>query len=240
MLDIDSTEFARIRNHTIVLDTRQSVGPNVMEYTYSLIGDGNPHQNYIITQQGGTVISCSPGASTMIGKTTTVGWSISIGGGAVGAESGDLGAFNPFTFTVQESIGYTVGQSFPCVASAQSACVLVYQGATAYTVDVTQTTTTPAGGVFTQDLGQQVILAPNAKGAGSTAALGIINENAGVQQCRDNVDRSVNYYCGPPGGPEYWEEGTINPGPWDPKYRAAQIPSFADCPYVVEADHFTA
>ncbi|KAK9237117.1 hypothetical protein V1525DRAFT_419841 [Lipomyces kononenkoae] len=238
-LDITAEDFMerrdiRVRsdgtsiNHTDTIDI--VCGGCTPSYSYSLVGDGNPHQNFVITQKGGTLVACdAPGASTGTGFATTLGWSLSLGVNS---------AFSSVGFSVSESETYSVSNSFPCngvAAENGDICVLFYQAVTAFTVDVTEVLECACAGTSTSDAGIAVVYAPNANQMGSIAGRGINVIQNGVEQCVGDSDRTVNYYCGPPGGPEWWNGR--GEGPWIADYVNLREPP--GCSIPIEANMYT-
>lgn len=204
--------------------------PCISTYTYTLDAQGgNPHQNYIITQKGGTLQSCSgSGDSTISGVSHSTGWSLSLG---VNSEFSSLG------FSVSSFQTISATQSYACDGVAQEGgdvCVLFYQAVTAFGVDMTETTSCPCGGSASIPRGHAVVYAPNSNGLGSIPARGINVRKHGVMQCLGNVDRTIYYYCGPPGLSDYYN--THMPGPWYPNYVNNREP--AGCAIPIEAMQF--
>ncbi|KAK9312700.1 hypothetical protein V1522DRAFT_395408 [Lipomyces starkeyi] len=199
-------------------------------YHYTMVGDGDPHQNFVITQKGGTLVACdTSGVSTGTGYSVTLGWSLSLGVNS---------AFSSAGFSVSESETYSVTNSFDCngvAAEGGDICVLFYQAVTAFTVDVTEVLECDCGGGGTSDRGNAVVYAPNANQIGSVAGRGINVVQHGVQQCVGDNDRSINYYCGPPGGPEWWN-GRAE-GPWIADYVNQRQP--AGCAIPIEANRYS-
>lgn len=198
-------------------------------YSYSLVGNGNPHQNFVITQKGGTTVECdTPETSTGTGYSLTLGWSLSIG---LDAE------FESFGLDVTEEETYSVSNTFTCdgVAAEQGAiCVLFYQAVTAFTVNVTEHLECACGGSSTIDRGTAIVYAPNADQVGSVQARGINVVSHGVEQCWGEADRTINYYCGPPGLPSFWK--LKGEGPWIDDYVNKREPAGCDIP--IEANRY--
>lgn len=234
LLDITAEEFSKLKEYDILpsnnsdiytpLTKRQNQCNTVPRYRLTLVGDGNPHQNFVITQKANTVVSC-PGSSTF-GVSTTIGWTANVNVG--------FSKLNPFSFGVSESKTQAASQTVKCEAGVDSACVLVYDAVTAYTVNV-KSETPSCFGADPLDLGNAIIYAPNANGEGSITGRGINVQRNGVIQCVGNVDRVVTHYCGPPGRPDWWIGKSQ--GPWNPDYLAAREP--AGCIPVIEAGRFT-
>lgn len=195
-------------------------------YSYTLVGNGNPHQNFVITQKGGTTVECdTPETSTGTGYSLTLGWSLSLG---LDAE------FESFGIDVTEEETYSVSNTFTCdgVAAEKGAiCVLFYQAVTAFTVNVKEELVCACGESSTIDRGTGIVYAPNAGQVGSVQARGINVVSHGVEQCWGEADRTINYYCGPPGLPDFWKlEGE---GPWVDDYVNKREP--AGCEIPIEA-----
>jgi hypothetical protein len=76
---------------------------------YELVGDGNPHQNYRISQIADTLGGCP--CRSIPGQSQTVKWSYSLGtaSGIEGLEFSDLG------FNVSESSTQLVTRSYECI-----------------------------------------------------------------------------------------------------------------------------
>ncbi|KAJ5491208.1 hypothetical protein N7539_002775 [Penicillium diatomitis] len=224
----------KVRRDGSVLNQTES--PNIVcggctpYYHYTKVGNGNPHQNFVITQKGGTLVACDTSlVSTGTGYATTLGWSLSLGVNS---------AFSSAGFSVSESETYSVSNSFECNGVAGEngdICVLFYQAVTAFTVDVTEVLECPCGGGGTSNRGTAVVYAPNANQIGSIAGRGISVPQHGVNQCVGDSDRRVNYYCGPPGGPEWWTGRGA--GPWIADYVNQRQP--AGCAIPIEANRYT-
>jgi hypothetical protein len=198
-------------------------------YSYTKVGDGNPHQNFVITQKGGSLVACDTSTtSTGTGYSTTLGWSLSLG---VNSEFSSAG------FSISESETYSVSNTFTCngVAAEQGdICVLFYQAVTAFTVDVKEVNSCACGGTTVSDRGQATVYAPNSNQTGSITGRGINVVNHGVQQCVGDSDRKVHYYCGPPGGPAWWNGR--GEGPWIADYVNERSP--AGCAIPIEAHRY--
>lgn len=199
-------------------------------YSYKKVGDGDPHQNFVITQKGGTLVACdTSSSSTGTGYSVTLGWSLSIGVNT---------PFESAGFSISESESYSVSNTFSCsgvAAENGDICVMFYQAVTAFTVDVTEVNSCACGGTSTSDHGTATVYAPNADQIGSVAGRGINVIHNGVEQCVGDSDRTVNYYCGPPGGPEWWNGR--GEGPWIDDYVNQREP--AGCGIPIEAYRFS-
>ncbi|GFN10720.1 hypothetical protein AtubIFM55763_010642 [Aspergillus tubingensis] len=239
IIDITAEEFMNLEKVTVRQDgtlTNQSSSPDIIctgctsTYHYTKVGDGNPHQNFVITQKGGTLVNCATSTtSTGTGYSTTLDWSLSLGVNS---------AFSSAGFGVSESETYSVSNTFTCngvAAEGGDICVLFYQAVTAFTVDVTQVLACECSGGSTIDRGTATVYAPNANQMGSIAGRGINVAQHGVVQCSGNADRRVNYYCGPPGGPEFWNG--LDAGPWVSQYVNNRAP--AGCSIPIEANRYT-
>lgn len=198
-------------------------------YSYTKVGTGNPHQNFVITQKGGTLVACDTSStSTGTGYSTTLGWSLS------------LGVNTPFEsagFSISESQTYSVSNIFNCngvAAEGGDICVLFYQAVTAFTVTVKEVHSCACGGTTSTNRGQAVVYAPNSNQVGSIAGRGINVIKHGVEQCVGDVDRKVEYYCGPPGGPDWWTGR--GEGPWIDAYVNDRAP--AGCSIPIEAHRY--
>lgn len=86
---------------------------------------------------------------------------------------------------------------------------------------------------------QAIVYAPNEHQMGSIAGRGINvprpPTDHNVEQCVGDDDRTINYYCGPAGGPEWWN-GKAD-GPWIDDYVNQREP--ANCSIPIEAYRFT-
>jgi hypothetical protein len=196
-------------------------------YSYTKVGDGDPHQNYVITQKGGSLVSCSDSSDqTESGYSNTIGWTISLG-----LES----AFSSVGLEVEESQTFDVSTTFDCnglAAEGGDICVMFYQAVTAFTVQVKSVTSCACGGSSTNDdYGTAIVYAPNTNKAGSIAGRGINVSQHGVVQCSGDSDRKVNYYCGPAGDPSWWDGR--DDGPWIDDYVNLRQP--AGCTIPIEA-----
>lgn len=215
-------------NHTESIDA--VCGRCTPYYHYTKVGDGNPHQNFVITQKGGSLVACDTSStSTGTGFATTLGWSLSLG---VNTEFDSVG------FSVSSSETYSVTNTFTCngvSAEGGDICVLFYQAVTAFTVDVEEVLECPCGGGGTSDRGTAVVYAPNANQIGSIAGRGINVISHNVQQCVGDSDRTINYYCGPPGGPDWWNGK--GEGPWIADYVNSRQP--AGCGIPIEANRYS-
>jgi hypothetical protein len=209
------------------LDERQTCGPTMVVKTYDLIGNGNPHQNYKIAQIAGPLVSCPGGTSRSEGH--SFGWSIS--GGL--ANPGEY-SFANVGFAVSEEESISVEQSFSCETNPTQICVLQYQAYTALTVAFKTVVT--ACGIEDPPIedGTGIVYLPNAGGKGNTVARGANFGDRNISQCKGDVDREILFYCGPAGGPEWFDNNT--PGPWTDAYMAALDPP--GCFVPIEAMHF--
>ena len=196
-------------------------------YSYTRVNDGSPHQNFVITQKGGTLVACDTSStSTGTGYSTTLGWSLS------------MGVNTPFESSVSESQTYSVSNTFTCngvAAQRGDICVLFYQAVTAFTVNVKEVNTCACrGGTTIIDRGEAIVYAPNSNQVGSVARRGINVVDHGVQQCVGDSDRKLHYNCGPPGGPKWWE-GKWE-GPWIAYYVNTRQP--AGCSIPIETNKY--
>ncbi|KAJ5805160.1 hypothetical protein N7474_011047 [Penicillium riverlandense] len=239
VLDVTAEDFMRMKQIKVRADgtsvnntgigTEHSIcGPCSSNIGYSLVGDGDPHQNFVITQKGNSVIACdTSGSSTSTGFSNTLGWSFSLGANT---------QFDSLGFSVSESETYSTSNSFNCNGVADEGgeiCVLFYQAVTAFTVSVERVQQCGCEvAPPTEDLGQAIIYAPNANQVGSVIGRGINVPAHGVEQCFGNSDRTILYYCGPPGGPEWWTGR--GDGPWIDDYVNQRVPT--DCPIPIEAN----
>ncbi|KAF2098700.1 hypothetical protein NA57DRAFT_75939 [Rhizodiscina lignyota] len=196
-------------------------------YSYKIIGNGNPHQNYKIGQVANTLISCPGTVAT--GESHTFGWSIG-GGFNPGSEAYDFASVG---FSVGESDTKTVTDSFECAGSMTEICAMHYTAVTAVTVDF-YSVTENCGVQSTQDEGTGVVYLPNSNGIGSTVSRGTNFGDRNIIQCRGQAAREVDFYCGPAGGPEWFD--TNEYGPWSDAYMAALDP--AGCAVPIEALKF--
>ncbi|KAJ5604339.1 hypothetical protein N7510_009493 [Penicillium lagena] len=234
VLNITSEEFATMKyiivdkegnylgNDSDDLDTSNFRRDNIL-YRLKTIDDSNPHQNYMITQKSGTVVTC-PGTTT---SGLSVGFSWSISGGITAA-------FFNAGFFVSESTTVTNSASFDCASDTDAICVLFYQAVTAYTVMVQEGGFGGFGFVEWYDQGTTVIYAPNSGSMGATTGRGINVEARNVIQCWGDEDRTVLYSCGPPGDADYWDNK--DPGPWNSDYVTNREPAGCDIP--IEAFNF--
>ena len=97
---------------------------------YKLVGDGDPHTDYL-HKQVSDPLSCGQGGSSSDGcsvsylKSYTIGWSVNVGGTVSWLSGG---------FSVQESV--TTGNSYTCnAASGETVCVWANIPHIAYTVE---------------------------------------------------------------------------------------------------------
>lgn len=230
--NLTAEEFLRSREPVHFrrkLEERQEACFIREDYFYEIVGNGNPHQNYKIAQVADTLITCSKGAVTLTGREHTFSWSV--GGGI---EVGHSFAFANFGFSVGESDSKSVQQSFTCGENGMTEiCVMHYTAVTAITVHFYKTTT-GCQDQTTEDLGEGVVYLPNANGIGSTIARGTNFGRRNIIQCRGQAARELNFYCGPPGGPDWFD--THEYGPWSEAYMS----SFdqASCAVPIEAFKF--
>ncbi|RAL04262.1 uncharacterized protein BO80DRAFT_441731 [Aspergillus ibericus CBS 121593] len=219
-IDLTAEDFMNMKTVTVRRDgtpVNQTDSSDIVcggctsTFRYTLTADGgNPHQNFVITQKGGSL-------------------SLSLGVNA---------GFSSAGFSVSESETYSTTNSFTCngvAAEGGDICVLFYQAVTAFTVDVTEVTACECSGSTVIDRGTAVVYAPNANQKGSVAGRGINVDQHGVVQCSGDADRRVNYYCGPPGGPGYWDGKDA--GPWNPDYVNRRAP--AGCAIPIEANRYS-
>jgi hypothetical protein len=238
VIDVRAEDFIQMRDIHVLENGTQINQPFSIDmvcggcqasYSYTKVGDGDPHQNFVITQKGGTLVACDTSTtSTGTGYSTTLGWSLS------------LGVNTPFEsagFSISESETYSVSNTFTCAGVADEdgdICVLFYQAVTAFTVTVKEVNSCACGGTTTVDRGEAVVYAPNSNQIGSIAGRGINVVNHGVQQCVGDSDRKVDYYCGPSGGPDWWNGKTE--GPWIDDYVNERSP--AGCSIPIEAHRY--
>ncbi|PYI05620.1 hypothetical protein BO78DRAFT_419375 [Aspergillus sclerotiicarbonarius CBS 121057] len=238
-IDLTAEDFMKMNSVTVKRDgiplneTGASdivCGGCTQSYHYTKVGDGDPHQNFVITQKGGTLVDCATSTtSTGTGYSTTLGWSLTLGVNS---------AFSSAGFSISESETYSVSNTFTCngvAAEGGDICVLFYQAVTAFTVDVTEVNSCACGGTAVINRGTAVVYAPNANQMGSVAGRGINVAQHGVVQCSGDADRRVNYYCGPAGGPDYWNGKDA--GPWNADYVNNRSP--AGCAIPIEANMYS-
>jgi hypothetical protein len=238
-INITAEDFMNMPNIKVRSDGTLAPATNTIDivcggctpsYSYTKVGDGSPHQNFVITQKGGTVVECdTPETTTGTGYSLTLGWSLSIG---LDAEFDSVG------FDVTEEETYSVSNSFSCdnVAAENGAiCVLFYQAVTAFTVDVTEVNECACGETTVIDRGTAIVYAPNANQIGSVQGRGINVVSHGVEQCWGESDRTINYYCGPAGLPDWWTGR--GEGPWIDDYVNNREPAGCDIP--IEAHKYT-
>jgi hypothetical protein len=239
IIDVTAEDFMNMKEIKVRSDgpsinrtgtTDMVCGGCTPSYYYTKVGDGDPHQNFVITQKGGSLVACdSSSVSTGTGYAVTLGWSLSLGVNS---------AFSSVGFSVSESQTYSVTNTFVCngvAAENGDICVLFYQAVTAFTVDVTEVLECACAGSHTIDRGTAVVYAPNSNQLGSIAGRGINVVQNGVEQCLGDADRNINYYCGPPGGPEWWNGRGA--GPWIADYVNQRQP--AGCAIPIEANRYT-
>ncbi|RBR26133.1 uncharacterized protein FIESC28_01161 [Fusarium coffeatum] len=151
----------------------------------SLVGDGDPHQNYFHKQLS-EVVSCGSAPSCSVGNTQsvsyTIGWTASLT--PVSWISGG--------FSVSES--WSTGNTYSCTGSTgEDVCVWYNTAHTAYTVQNMQRDSCAVGGGWDADGDPFVMFSPNAnnRGGGYYCVIGT---------CRAQGD---NYwdYSGRAGGP---------------------------------------
>lgn len=196
-------------------------------YYYKLIGDGNPHQNYKIAQVENTLISCPGTVAT--GESHTFAWSIGCGFNP-GTDKFDLANVG---FTVGESDTKSVTDSFACAGGMTEICAMHYTAVTAVSVEFWVTDHT-CGTTRQTDLGAGTVYLPNANGIGSTISRGTNFGDRNIIQCRGTAAREIDFFCGPRGGPEWFD--TNEYGPWSDAYMAVLDP--AGCPVPIEALKF--
>jgi hypothetical protein len=197
--------------------------------SYELIGDGNPHQNYKIGQVANTLVSCPGSVST--GESHTFSWSI---GGGFNPGNGKYD-FASLGFSVGESDTQTVSETFQCGGNGMTEiCAMHYTAVTAVSVTFTSVITTCEGPDPPITEGTGVVYLPNANGIGSTISRGTNFGTRNIIQCRGQSEREVDFYCGPAGGPEWFD--THEYGPWSDAYQAALDP--AGCAVPIEAMKF--
>ena len=193
---------------------------------YKLKGDGDPHQNFIITQKGGSLVSCSADdGSTGSSYEQSLSWSIT-GGLNIPWASVSLG--------VSETETYSTSQSFTCGGVAKqkgNICVLFYQAVTAFKVEVILND--PCKGIIEHKT-EETVYAPNENKMGSVGARGINISKHGVVQCVGDVDRTIKYHCGPKGDASWWRGKQA--GPWIKEYVDQREPK--DCKVPIEAHQY--
>ncbi|KAJ5808582.1 hypothetical protein N7474_009851 [Penicillium riverlandense] len=231
-----SEDFAAM-GHIIVDSKGNHIGSNLNDIdtahvrrddqftAFRQIDDPNPHQNYMITQKGGTVVNC-PGTTTS-GLSQGFSWAVS---------GGIVASFLNAGFFVSETTTVSNTASFECASDTDSICVLFYQAVTAYTVEVQRGSFMGfSSDISWYDDGTTVIYAPNSGSLGSTTGRGINVNARGITQCWGDDDRTVTFACGPPGDADYWNYQ--DPGPWNSDYVANMEP--AGCAIPIEAFRFT-
>ncbi|PLN83802.1 hypothetical protein BDW42DRAFT_192021 [Aspergillus taichungensis] len=196
------------------------------QVSYKLKGDGDPHQNFIITQKGGSLVSCSAeDGATGSAYEQSLSWSIT-GGLNLDWASVSLG--------VTETQTYSTSQSFTCGGVAKergNICVLFYQAVTAFKVEVTVNDVCRG---IVQHTSEETVYAPNEDKMGSVGARGINVSKHGVVQCVGDVDRTINYHCGPKGDASWWRGKQT--GPWIKDYVDQREPK--DCKVPIEAHQY--
>lgn len=85
-----------------------------------------------------------------------------------------------------------------------------------------------------ENMGQAIVYAPNANQVGSITGRGVNVPQNGVEQWVGDDDRTILYYCGPAGGPEWWTGK--GDGPWIDDYGNERVP--ADCYIPIEANFY--
>lgn len=199
-------------------------------YSYRLIGNGDPHQNYKIAQVKDTLIKCSPGATVQTGHEHTFSWSF----------NADIGGGNEYAFA---SVGFSVGESdtksvntaFECGANGMSEiCAMHYTAVTAVSVEFLKTRIDNCGGSSDTVTGTGVVYLPNANGVGSYMARGANFGSRNIIQCRGQDQRELLFACGPAGGPEWFDTKELGPG--SEAYQAEKVPQ--DCFVPIEAFQF--
>lgn len=200
--------------------------PHTSHY-YQLVGDGNPHQNYKIGQVANTLISC-PGSVTQ-GESHTFGWSVQVGLNP-GFQESDFASVG---FSVTETNTESVSETFPCAGDTTEICAIHYTAVTALTVRFYQELL-GCGSPVSKEVGQGIVYLPNANGVGSTISRGTNFGDRNIIQCRGQAERNLDFYCGPKGGPEWFQ--TNEYGPWSDAYMEQKEP--ADCAVPIEALKF--
>ncbi|QIX00618.1 hypothetical protein AMS68_006135 [Peltaster fructicola] len=167
---------------------------------YTLVGNGSPHQNFKITEIGGSAINCPGSVSKTYSHTT--GWSI---GGKIGLSTHDVD-FASLSFSVQDTTTNSISNTFSCDATWAMMCILSYQAVTAVTVEF-WTKNVGCGAGKPVSKGQGVVYLPNARtqnSGGSVMQRGV-NSRTNQKQCQGGSDdREVAFYCGPAGGPDWF------------------------------------
>ncbi|CAI7606284.1 unnamed protein product [Penicillium manginii] len=199
---------------------------------YEKIGDGDPHQNFVIIQRAGSKVHCtSDGDSTGTTFSSTVGWSID--------GSFDSIPFASAGFSISESSTFAFTATMTCDSIADKhgdICLLFYHAMTAFSVKVTEYKDCGCGveDGSEKDLGETIVYAPNEGDAGSIASKGISVDDDDIHQCSGNDDRIVDYHCGPPGDSSWWDDKSS--GPWIEEYVKERVP--AGCNIPIEANQY--
>jgi hypothetical protein len=141
--------------------------------------------------------------------------------------------FASVSFAVLESETKTVTQSFECASDTTEICAFHFTAVTALTVNFYEEYWN-CGSVSTKGLGLGTVYLPNANGIGSTISRGINFGDRNIIQCRVQLERNVDFHCGPKGGSEWFD--THEYGPWSDAYMSERDP--ADCVVPMEAFHF--
>lgn len=195
---------------------------------YTINGDGDPHQYYAISQVPETAVGC-PG-STATGKAHTRSWTYGFSLNP-GVGSFDFAAFS---FSVSKADTKTVTSSFKCNKNAETICALHYTAITAVKVNFWSEKSGLTCKKKSTELGPGTVYLPNADGVGSFIRAGVNLESKHALQCYGDVERTVEFLCGPKGTSEWYK--TNPPGPDVPAYLANREPK--DCPLPVEVYNY--
>lgn len=186
--------FIAIASAALVTGSPIDCGDPIVTHNAQLVGDGDPHQNFIWKQVSATTdCTDNPAGSAAITESTTVGWSA---GGTFVSDFISAG------FDVSESTTTGTTNAFGCKKSdtdtySGSLCVFERIQTTAYTVN--QRTCTESGcgsGTCSPYTGNVVLVAPNSNQGSCFFSNFQANQPCGPQ------GQEITVPSGPAGGPQ--------------------------------------
>lgn len=171
--------------------SEREICPVTTNKNAQLIGDGNPHQNFVFKQVSGTTdCTGNPSGSASITDSQSVTWTVSVG---------FTSDFITGGFSVSESVSTGSTNAFGCTTGSGTIqgdlCVFERIQTTAYTVNL-HTCTTSCGGTSCGDTGSWVMTSPNSNQGGcfyDNVQLGLPCNGLGSEHVVAN---------GPAGGPQ--------------------------------------
>ncbi|CEJ94272.1 hypothetical protein VHEMI09813 [[Torrubiella] hemipterigena] len=178
------------------VDKRQTVNCQGFESS-RLVGDGNPHQNFQITQK--TEPFGCPGTSGSQGYSDTVGWSVN-GGANIPFISGGFAVSESHSQTTTFGSSCKGGNGFVLV----NGCLQSAMALTAYTVNHCIHYSGKGCEDLEDSCAVKIIYAPNSDGKGSHFFTSYTVDHYNLIGCQQNGHVDL-YYSGPRGSSSWWD-----------------------------------